>query len=130
MQHLKKIPDAEFEVMKVIWANVPPITTNLLMEQLGNAKGWQKPALITLLVRLTDRGFLRSEKNGKERNYYPLVTKEEYLQFETEHFMKQYHNNSLSSFVMAMRGNVSILEKEIEELRQLALAKKEETDKK
>lgn len=38
MDKLKKLPDAEFEVMKTIWANEPPVTTNLLMEQLGNKK--------------------------------------------------------------------------------------------
>ncbi len=33
---IKKLPDAEFDIMKVVWANEPPITTNMIMEQLGN----------------------------------------------------------------------------------------------
>ena len=31
------------------------------------------------IFRLVDRGFLSTEKQGKERTYYPLVSKEEYL---------------------------------------------------
>ena len=27
MEKLKKLPDAEFDVMKVIWDNEPPVTT-------------------------------------------------------------------------------------------------------
>lgn len=122
---MRKLPDAEFEVMKTIWANTPPVTTNLLMQQLGNAKGWKTPALITLLVRLTERGFIRSEKLGKERTYYPIIQKEDYLKFETGNFMKQYHENSVSSFVASMYDNQSLKKEDLEELLQWAKEKME-----
>lgn len=123
--NMRKLPDAEFEVMKTIWANTPPVTTNLLMQQLGNAKGWKTPALITLLVRLTERGFIRSEKLGKERTYYPIIQKEDYLKFETGNFMKQYHENSVSSFVASMYDNQSLKKEDLEELLQWAKEKME-----
>jgi len=121
---IKKLPDAEFEVMKTIWENTPPVTTNLLMEQLGNEKGWKAPALITLLVRLTDRGFLRSEKIGKLRYYYPLIEKGEYLKFETETFMKRFHGNSLSSFVASMSDEKNLDDKDLQELLDWAKERK------
>lgn len=99
MNSLKKLPGAEFEVMKTIWANEPPVTTNLLMEQLGNQKGWKLQTLITLLLRLVDRGFVRTEKNGKQRTYYPLVDKERYLEFETSSFIERFHDHSIVSLV-------------------------------
>jgi len=99
MNSLKKLPGAEFEVMKTIWANEPPVTTNLLMEQLGNRKGWKLQTLITLLLRLVDRGFVRTEKNGKQRTYYPLVDKERYLEFETSSFIERFHDHSIVSLV-------------------------------
>jgi BlaI family transcriptional regulator, penicillinase repressor len=120
MERIKKLPEAEFEVMKIVWDNVPPITTNLLMQQLGNSKGWKTPSLISLLVRLTERGFLRSEKQGKERLYYPLIEKEEYLKFETEKFIKQYHGNSLSSLVASMSDHDEVTEEDLEELLKWA----------
>ncbi|WP_334136648.1 BlaI/MecI/CopY family transcriptional regulator [Muricomes intestini] len=99
MNSLKKLPGAEFEVMKTIWANEPPVTTNMLMEQLGNQKGWKLQTLITLLLRLVDRGFVRTEKNGKQRTYYPLVDKERYLEFETSSFIERFHDHSIVSLV-------------------------------
>jgi predicted transcriptional regulator len=99
MNSLKKLPGAEFEVMKTIWANEPPVTTNMLMEQLGNQKGWKLQTLITLLLRLVDRGFVRAEKNGKQRTYYPLVDKERYLEFETSSFIERFHDHSIVSLV-------------------------------
>ena len=116
MSDLKKLPDAEFEVMKTVWQNEPPITTNMLMAQLGNKKEWRLQTLITLLLRLVDRGFLRTEKNGKERTYYPLVDKEQYLKFETSSFIDRFHNHSIVSLVDTLYDGKELKESDLDEL--------------
>jgi predicted transcriptional regulator len=113
---MEKLPDAEFEIMKVVWANEPPITTNEIMEQLGNKKKWKAPTVISLMLRLVKRGFLRTEKSGKERLYFPLVTKEEYLAFETGHFMKTVHENSFLSLVNTLYSGKQISDRDLEEM--------------
>lgn len=117
---MRKLPEAEVEVMKAVWANEPPVTTRILMDQLGNARGWKTPALITFLTRLMERGFLRSEKHGKERLYFPLVEKEDYLKFETGNFIRQYHGNSLTSLVAALCDNQEVGEGDLKELLEWA----------
>lgn len=124
MNKLKKLPDTEFEIMKAIWEKEPPITTNMLMEALGNEKGWKVPTLISFLNRLVKKGFLRTEKNGKERTYFPLIEKEDYLKFETNNFMKVYHSNSFLSFVNALYDGKKLTDEEVQELRKL-IEKKE-----
>ncbi|WRS28417.1 BlaI/MecI/CopY family transcriptional regulator [Oscillospiraceae bacterium MB08-C2-2] len=116
MKSIKKLPDAEFEVMKTIWENEPPVTTNILMDQLGNEKGWRLQTLIALLLRLVDRGFLRTEKNGKERTYYPLVDKEQYLKFETSSFIERFHNRSIISLVDTLYDGSELKESDLDEL--------------
>ncbi|SHK83825.1 Predicted transcriptional regulator [Anaerocolumna jejuensis DSM 15929] len=116
MNNMKKLPDTEFEIMKVVWANKPPITTNMVMEQLGNERGWKAPTVISLMLRLVEKGFLRTEKNGKERIYFPLVGKEDYLEFETGNFMKQYHENSFLSLVNTLYDGKKLNDSDIDEL--------------
>lgn len=116
MKSLKKLPDAEFEVMKTIWANEPPVTTNMLMDQLGNDKGWKLQTLVTLLLRLVDRGFLRTEKNGKERTYYPLIDKERYLEFETSSFIERFHDRSIVSLVNTLYDGKELKASDLDEL--------------
>lgn len=116
MKKMKQLPDAEFNVMKVVWSNEPPITTNIIMEQHGNQEEWKAQTAISLLLRLVDRGFLRTEKNGKERTYFPLIEKEDYLQFETGNFIKQFHNNSLLNLVSTMYDGEALSDEDIEEL--------------
>ncbi|NEU31350.1 BlaI/MecI/CopY family transcriptional regulator [bacterium LRH843] len=119
MCQLKKIPDAEFEIMKVVWSNEPPLTTKVIMEQLGNEKEWKAPTVISLMLRLVERGFLKTEKIGKERTYFPLVTKEDYLKFETGNFIRQYHGNSFGSFINTFYAGKELSEKDIDELMKL-----------
>lgn len=118
MENMKKLPDAEFEIMKVIWANDPPITTSEIMKQLGNDKKWKIQTVVSLMLRLVERGFLRSEKHGKERTYFSCVSKEDYLKFETGNFMKQFHNNSLFNLVSTVYDDEAITDEDIDELLQ------------
>ena len=120
MAKVTRLPDAEFEIMKVVWANEAPITTSVIMDQLGNQKGWKAPTAISLLLRLVARGFLRTEKTRKERDYYPLIGREEYLQFETGNFMKFYHESSFVSFANALSKDKKLGKNDIAELMNWA----------
>mgnify|MGYP001079773136 FL=1 len=116
MKQINKLPEAEFEIMRVVWANEPPITTAIVMDQLGNERKWKAPTVISLMLRLVERGFLRTEKVGKERIYYPIIPKEEYLKMETEYFMKQYHGNSFISLVNTLYNGKQLNSKDLDEL--------------
>ena len=120
MDTMKKLPDAEFDIMKVVWANKPPITTNMILVQLGNDREWKAQTVISLMLRLVDRGFLRTEKIGKERTYYPLVSKDDYLKFETSHFMKHYHDNSVLDLINTLYDDKALSDTDVEELLQWA----------
>lgn len=113
---LIRLPETEYEVMSTIWRNEPPVTTSLIMEQLGNKKNWKLQTLTTLLNRLIDRGFLESEKIGKERKYYPIIMEEDYIRFETEYFVKHYHKNSIYNLVSAFCDHTDVSKQELDEL--------------
>lgn len=113
---MKKLPDSEFEIMKIIWENESPITSNVVMQNLSDEKTWKTPTVISFMKRLEKKGFLSTEKHGKERMYFPLIVKEDYLKFETEQFMKQYHKNSFSSFLNTFCSEEDLDEKDLNEL--------------
>lgn len=120
MEQMKKLPDAEFDIMKVVWANELPVTTPVIMERLGNEKEWKIQTVVSLMRRLEERGFLRSEKHGKERTYFPLVGREEYLKYETGNFMKQYHDCSLFNLMNTLYDDKALTEEDIDELLKWA----------
>ena len=67
MDNIRKLPDAEFDVMLALWeSEVSPVNTAYLMENVGKQKGWKAPTLISFLSRLEERGFIK-EKEKEER---------------------------------------------------------------
>lgn len=118
---LKKLPDAEFEIMKAIWHTEEPVTSPALTEQLRLAlpeKDWKQQTVLTMLVRLEKKGFLRSEKNNKERSYFTVVSEQEYLKIEKESFRKRFAGGSFSGLVKALYDGERISDDEIQELKE------------
>ena len=111
---LKKLPDAEFEVMKAVWCIDAPMSVNTVARQMD--KSWKIQTLISLMHRLVKRGFIRTEKNGNERVYFPLVAREEYLKLETGNFVKQYHGSSIMNLVTTLYDNKDLSDSDIDEL--------------
>jgi predicted transcriptional regulator len=104
--------------MKAIWAYEPPITSSKVMGHLSGEKSWPIQSVVTLLGRLVEKGFLGSEKKGKERLYYPLVSKKDYLQFETGNFLKQYHENSFISLLTALYHDKELSDGDFDDLQE------------
>jgi predicted transcriptional regulator len=117
MKPLKKLPDSQFEIMRIVWQNTPPMSTNQIISCLGSEKTWSPQTVLTLLVRLIEKGFLHSEKVGKERTYSPLVTREDYLRTATRSFFDKLHGNSVLSLVNTLYDEKKLSDKEIADLR-------------
>ena len=90
---VKKLPDSEFEIMRAVWQTAEPVTTAALMQQLRQTlpnNDWKPQTVLTMLARLEKKAFLRSEKHGREREYYALVRQEDYLQVEASSLRCRY----------------------------------------
>ena len=112
----KKLPEAEFEVMNAIWNGTPPVNTAYLMDVVGKEKGWKAPTLISFLVRLQERGFISSEKKGKERYYTPVAERNEYIHSVTSDFIEKYHKGSFVNLLDSLYVNKVLSEDDIDEL--------------
>ena len=114
----QRLPDTEFEIMDYVWAQEPPVTTGMVMDKIGRERGWKIQTVVTLFARLTERGFLRAEKgSGRERWFYPIISREEYLRMETETFVERYHKNSFTSLLSALHRE-QLTEGDLDELSQ------------
>lgn len=120
MAEIKKLPDTEFEVMKVIWHSEIPIVGNTIVEKLGidSQRDWKLQTVHKLLSRLEERGFLYSEKNGKQRYFTPLISEEDYLQYEAQKLIKSHHGGSLLNLLNAMYQGKPFKKKDLNELQE------------
>ena len=120
MEKMKKLPDAEFAIMKTVWSSEQPITTSDVMRLMGNDREWRIQTVVSLMLRLVERGFLRSEKHGKERTYFSTVNREDYLRFETGNFMRQFHDSSFINLVSTLYDGEAMTDADLDELLRWA----------
>ncbi len=117
----KRLPDAELSVMKVVWHEPNPISTSEVKAVIDKESGklWTGQTLQTLLNRLLDKGFLEKGKRGKEYIYSFLVSEKDYIEYESDLFLKKMHGNSVSSLVRALFDSNKISKDDIDELERL-----------
>jgi predicted transcriptional regulator len=118
MKTLPLLPDAEYDVMQIIWGQPVPITSAQVAALAEPLRNWKLSTTLTLLRRLADRGFLHNEKRGKELHYTPLVTREAYIKAETNRFMEKFHKKSLHGLMCAMFTDKKPNAEEIAELKK------------
>ena len=73
-------------------------------------------SLISFLSRLEERGFIHSEKKGKERYYYVDAVREEYVRNITIDFINRYHTGSFVKMLDLIYGKDSLSSKELDDL--------------
>lgn len=118
MRRFTRLPGAELIVMQAVWScGEYPAATARVREILERVKPWNSSALQTLLNRLIARGFLTSEKRGKNRCYTPLVGEEEYLADENRSVLEKLNGNSVTRLVASLYDSKSITEEDLEDLR-------------
>lgn len=88
-----KIPDSEFQIMKILWSEKRDMTTKEITNLTENS--WKIQTVLTLLKRLEDKNFVSSKRIGKERVFSSLLGESEYLSFQAKDFVRRFHENSL-----------------------------------
>ncbi|MDR3314092.1 MAG: BlaI/MecI/CopY family transcriptional regulator [Oscillospiraceae bacterium] len=112
----KKLGEAELEVMQSLWRAGDSRTAPQILAAL-ETRSWAMGTLITVLQRLTQKGFLTCEKRPRASLYTPLVSQEDYLAGEGHRFLERLYGNSFRSMVASLYGSQVIDAKDIAELQ-------------
>lgn len=119
MTHIKRLPDSEFNVLKIIWHLPNPVTSAQIIAQLGEDNHWKPQTLLTVLARLTEKGFLSSTRQGRERHYTALISESDYMQVEASDFLSRYKGNSMGHLAKTLFSQQTLSKEELAEIRDL-----------
>ena len=117
MKTLPRISDAEWEVMKVLWAE-SPATANEVVDKL-DGMGWSPKTIKTLINRLLKKGALDFKKRGRVYLYYPKLQQEECVRAEQKSFIKRVYGGSLVPMMANLIEDENLSQEELEELRRI-----------
>ena len=119
---INRIPDSELNVMQALWACGEPAGRTQIEEKMQERNDREEPlaqtTLLTLLSRLEQKGFIKTEKQGRSSIYTPLVTQESYQKAQSRSFVDKLFGGSMSAFANALSEG-GLTEEELKELRKL-----------
>lgn len=115
---LCRLPDAELEVMQAVWACEPPVSRTDINEILKESHPMALTTLLTVLTHLSEKGFIRIQKEGRSARYIPLVTKQDYLAQQSRCFVQKVCGGSLPAFAEALCDS-GLTKEELTLLREL-----------
>ena len=118
MNRLPQISEAEFEVMKIVW-QYAPVSTNEITDRLMNTTSWGAKTIQTLIKRLTNKGALTYEKEGRVYVYTPLVKENEYISQQSNSFLRRFYDGDITAMLSAYIKNDRLSAEEIGTLRSI-----------
>ena len=99
---VRSLPDAELEVMQAIWACEPPVSRTDIDEILRDTHPMAQTTLLTVLTRLSEKGFVEIRKEGRSARYIPVVARQDYLAQQSRRFVEKVCKGSLPAFAAAL----------------------------
>lgn len=114
----KRLPDAELEIMKIIWAASGPVTSSDVMDRIRPRGRWANTTVLNFLGRLVEKGFVRTRKQGKCNIYFAVADEAAYLQQEGGNILKRLFGGSVTSLVSALYESQAIDDDDLTELSE------------
>ena len=115
---MKKLGDAELEIMLAVWEAGEPVPSSYVQEKLRGRRDWALPSILTSLSRLVDKGFLSCQKRGKSNWYHPLVSEKDYKAAEGRGLIDRLYGSSFTGMVASLYDGKAIGKEDLAQLRQ------------
>lgn len=116
MKDIRRLPDAELEIMQALWACGGPAARTDVEARL--TRPLAVTTQLTVLTRLEEKGFLRVEKQGRRSRYTPLISQKDYLAAQSRSFVQKVCGGSLPAFAAALCDS-GLTREELDQLRDL-----------
>lgn len=125
---LKRLPDAEMDIMNFIWESGEAVSSLQIQEGLRGIREWSLATILNLLARLTEKGFVTTEKVGKYKMYSAVVSQDDYLRQESKTIIDRVFGGSVSKLVSALYSGKNLSQEDIADLKAFIDEKVSETE--
>ncbi|MEM5564487.1 BlaI/MecI/CopY family transcriptional regulator [Psychroserpens sp. AS72] len=114
---IKQLNKTELQIMKYLW-----ILKKGFMKDIVEQFPEPRPAyttISTLLKRMCDKDYISFERLGRDKQYYPVLKKNDYFSKQVNGMITHFFNDSKSQFASFFTKNADLSMQELEELQEL-----------
>lgn len=112
------LSDGEWKIMNVLWEQGERTITELTAVLQGETS-WDKHIIITMLGRLEKKGAVAFKVNGRAKQFYPLISRNEVSIRETRGFLNKVYKGSIGMMVNAMVADEALSKEDIAQLYEI-----------
>lgn len=117
------ITDAEWEIMRVVWTQ-HHTTSGEIIPIMSEKNDWKPSTVKTLLTRLVDKSYLKTEKEGKQFIYTAAVSEKEAMKREGDHFLGKLCHRKVGGFIGDVIQDYALSQSDITWLEDMLQEKK------
>jgi predicted transcriptional regulator len=120
---MERIGDAELAVMEVLWEEAP-LTAVEVAERVPAERGWSASTVKTMLSRLSAKGVVAHEEEGRRYLYRPTIAREDYAAQESGRLLDRMFGGRLTPLVAQLARRDKLSARDIKEIEALLKALK------
>lgn len=121
---MQKLSESELSIMMKIWDANRPLYLEEIIELLKEYN-WAESTVRNFLSRIIDKGYLKTEKDGRKNVYIPIVS-QDYINKKSKGIIEKLYDNSVKKFVVELYESNSIDNDDLLELKKYLDEKIEE----
>lgn len=106
---------AEWNLMECLWERSPR-TGREAIDYLSVHAGWNRSTTLTLLRRLTEKGYITCNEENGLNVYRPILARSEAALRETENFLSRVYHGSVSMMMNTITKRQKLSPEEIQAL--------------
>lgn len=115
---MARISAAESQVMEAVWGR-GPLSADEIVAEVGEPQGWGEATVKTLINRLLKKKALISERNEGRTRYRALVSREDYVQHESQGLLDRLFGGELAPLVAHYARHRNLSAAEVARLKRL-----------
>ena len=118
MSKYPELSDADKMIMEILWEHGECGSKDVLKEIQPNL-GWTRQTVRTYLVRLVEKGLVKTKEISKRSYlYYPNVTKEQYAADQAGNVVEKYYG-SVPHLLAGLLKHEDFTDSELDELERI-----------
>jgi predicted transcriptional regulator len=115
---MARISAAESQIMDAVWRK-GPLAADEIVAEVGVPQSWGEATVKTLINRLLKKKALASERSEGRARYRPLVSREDYVQGESQGLLDRLFGGELAPLVAHYAKHRNLSADDVARLKRL-----------
>lgn len=116
--------------MNCLWTAEQSLPLMQIVPLLKQRNGWSKSTSATMVRRMSEKGLIGYNEQGKTKYFFPKVNKEDVVVQETKDFLQRIYDGSVGTMMSALVRQNDLSLDDIHELQQILKDAESKAEKK